>query len=96
MRIGIGKNNNSVLYATPWEKENKVTYCIFYGVDHKAYTIDWGETDLYLGKVNGVRYYFNLNNGGNEVYCNHPFTGEVQLLPKYEQNQILKAIICKH
>ena len=88
----VGTKNNSVAYITFGEKI--VTITIFYGAHHNTYEIERDETDVYLGKVNGVRYYFNLNNGENNVYCNHPFTGKPQILPSYEQDWALKAIIC--
>lgn len=87
----VGIKNNSVAYIIFGERIATVT--IFYGSHHKTYEIEHGETDIYLGKVNGVRYYFNLNNGENEVYCHHPFTGKPQLLPRYEQDWVLKSII---
>lgn len=88
----VGTKNNSVVYITFGEKI--VTVTIFYGSHHKTYEIEHGDTDIYLGKFNSVRYYLNLNNGENEVYCNHPFTCEPMFLSKCEQDRVLKAIIC--
>lgn len=90
----VGTKNNSVAYIKFSEKI--VTVTIFYGAHHKTYRVEHGETDIYLGKVYGVRYYFNLNNGENDVYCIHPFTGKPQILPRFEQDCILKAIICNY
>lgn len=92
--VCLGVNNNSKL--TLILKKDKVSAHITYGTKTKVYEIEHGETDIYLGNVEGIDYYFNLNNGENDVYTHYPITGKVQLLPRYEQNMVLRKIICNH
>lgn len=85
------KNNSKLTLVF---KEDKVLAHITYGIKTKVYEINHGETDLYLGQVGGIDYYFNLNNGENEVYTHYPITGKVQLISTFEQNMVLREIIC--
>ena len=90
--VCLGTKNNSKL--TLVFKKDKVQAHITYGLKTKVYEIEHGETDIYLGNVEGIDYYFNLNNGENDVYTHYPITGKVQLLSTYEQNIVLREIIC--
>lgn len=90
--VPIRKNNNSKL--TLILKKDKILAYITYGFKTKMYEIEHDETDIYLGNVGGIDYYFNLNNGDNEVYTHYPITGKVRLISIFEQNNVLREIIC--
>lgn len=92
--VSFGVNNNSKL--TLIYKKDKVVAHVTYGEGTKVYEVEYGETDFFLGSVEGMDYYFNLNNGDNDVYTHHPITKKVQVLSRCEQNGVLREIICNH